>query len=397
MRRSAFFAAALLVFLSGCSGETLFSDVRELGNVDMIQIIGIDEDESGVTVTAGSNMSMTGKAKLYKSREKSLAAALYGMERMPIGKELLMSHTDCVVIGEEAARDGVTEYTDVLVRDTDMRMDTGVFIAKGSSAEDFIKETSSEGASAYDMLEMLKKDVENSGKGHVFTGKYLAAKTAAGEAAFVMAVSLVPSGELDKEGEPAGKMAEPAGFVVIKDGKLAFFLTQEETEGATVVMGKTKSGAVALSVSGGGATVMLKKIKTEVCPEFDDTGSVSRVCISVRADASVISAHGVMISEKTVRDELERELSDRYAGKVRAAVARAQAEDLDFLGLGGMIRRKAPVKFEKMERAGHAWEDVFKDIDFTTDASAKVSGTYDAEDPAEPRGKGVLPWKKTTG
>ena len=370
------YALVMSLTLTGCSGSTIYSNYREIENLEVIRTLAMDGSEKGVTVTVGSGIGLDkSQAHIYERDAETLAVALDDMQNMAIGKETIFSHTEYILLGEDVAKSGIYDCIDYVIRASEMRIKTGFLIANGVKAGDVLKNASSEGESATDMLSYLEKNLEKLGVGSVFTCDEIATSLAKNKCAFVMSVTLEDSANLSEDGSE--KMIVPAGFAVIKDGKLVDYFSEDASIGACYIMDRIQSEDVCITLAGGDVvTLSVKSEKTDITPEFEN-GSLKGINISLMLDANVEEAETeVQVTDKRVRKEMAELLADIKVKELREAIDQSQRLDADVLDLGSRIQMKAPLKFAEMPEK---WEDIYSSIPIDISVSAKIERTYDMD------------------
>jgi len=382
--RALFIIGVALALLTGCAGAGVFADYREVEQLEIIRTIGIDKGPEGVTVTADTGVEEDGRApKLFRTAAPTLSAALEQLQETPRGRRMVFAHTEQVVIGETAARAGLAGYLDYIERATEMRIGTGVFIVRDGTAEDLLAACAGEGSSAADMLLFLKTEIRNMGCGFVYTCGDIAAGLASEGCALAQAVERAP-GETVTEEERA--MVRPAGFAVLAEGALAGYLTEEESRGAALLLGKVERDDMTAAAESGTAALSFRGAGMRVRPLFLG-GSLDRLSVAVRTEAAVKEAsEGLTLTAAETRRALAQDLAARETERAAAAVARSQAMGLDFLGLCAAAERASPLRFGALRDRGAA------DIGTMTvevTVSAAVRRTFDVADPFSVRGKGA--------
>lgn len=387
----AFSAFALSLGLTGCSGLTIFSNYRHLENIELVRTVTADSEGEGVNVSVYGTAGEQSEARMYERSGPSIGVAMGKLILMPLGREAILSHTEAMLIGEELAKKSIRECLDYVERFSEMRLDTGVLIVRDGTARDLLAGLSGSDTPASDTIAGLGRNIAKVGEGYFFTAREIAASMASNGCALVQSVRGVKE---EKLFEARGDLnLEPAGFAVVRDGAVREYLTDEETLGAMLVLGKYKSRNVDLMISDSAVTVSVDLASADMEPVFDGEGQLSELKISIDLRANVINVAGETdITSAEVRRECEQELTKIMTGAVRAAVAKSQELNIDYLDLEGVVRRSAPRKLEDMKKS---WEDVFPKLPVTVEGESVLARTYDIADPPELSGKeDKSPWKK---
>lgn len=368
--------------LTSCSGMTVFSNYREVEELDLVRTICADRSDEGVNVLicaspTGENASL----RMYSQSAESFSIALNDLRSTPTGRSADLSHTENLLISEAAARDGIAVYLDYIVRYGELRLGTNLFIVRGESCHDFMTGISGEEVSPASVLAGAVRSLPVDGYGYVFTCKDTVTSLAENGCALVMAVKAAEDDKLfDGRGE---RKLEPAGFAVIRDGKLNDFLTDEETLGALLVLSKLDGRDVTLTVGDSELDVRINSVDTQIEPVFDGD-TLTGIDITLECGANLVNMDGSeQIESADVRSEAETELKAFLEDAVNAVVSRSKRTRTDFLGLGGIVNRAAPFKYEKTGD----FESVLGTLEFNVKAKSTIKRTYDVTDTVHENGE----------
>ena len=389
----AFLALAIALALTGCSGLTIFSNYRHLENIQLVRTVTADMEGEGVNVSVYGTAGEQSEARMYERSGPSIGVAMGKLILMPLGREAILSHTEAMLIGEDLAKKSIRECLDYVERFSEMRLDTGVLVVRDGTARDLLAGLSGSDTPASDTIAGLGRNIAKVGEGYFFTAREIASSMADNGCALIQCVRGVKE---EKLFEARGDLnLEPAGFAVLKDGAVCEYLTDEETLGAMLLLGKYKSRNMDLALPGAAVTVSVDLAKTDMEPVFDRDGRLTELRVRLSLRANVINVAGEAdITDEAVRRQCERELTEIMTGAVRAAVRRSQELKIDYLDLEGVVRRSSPLKLEDMPGA---WEDIFPGLPVTVEGSGVLARTYDIADPPEKSGKeDKNPWEKLT-
>ena len=362
MKRAAAVLAAAALLLTGCSGVRL--KYRDLAKLQIVRTLAVDREGGGVTVTAEAGED--GGAKIYTVSAASFGEAVHLMRTAPECGDTFFAHTEHLLIGEAAAREGIEGIIDFVVRSTEMRMDADVFIVRGDG-EKVLKSAGEGGVS--DFLSFMKDYAAREGSSYMTDCADAAAEIEEGGAFLLSALELRRSGDIT--GSEA--LAFDGGLAVISGGKLQYFLTEEEARGAVLIENKFRGGVVTVPGPGGEAALRLTAAKVRLNPVYESEKLVSLELLG-EMEAGVIQAEGADPKDAGTREALERAAAEREAEAILLAVKRAQTTGLDFLGLGAELYRQSPMRF-----AGTAdnWEELFPELPITVTAACRVARTYE--------------------
>jgi spore germination protein KC len=384
MKKYALIAEILCVSLlvSGCSQKRVLTSSKEVENLELVRTVGIDKNEDMVKITVCAATGTEGKSKFFTEEAPTFSQAVNDMQKLPVGKETVFSHTEHIVISEDAARDGIGDYLDYVERSDDLRTGTGFFIAKGSEAGELLTGTTGEDTSVSELLKFLIDNITLMGNGYVFNCGEIASSLSDTGCALILAVSAKTSEGL-YEGE-AEKTLYPDGFAVIQDGKLTGFISQDEAMGAMLLMGKTRSGDITLDLDGTLVSVNLTKAKVNLTPIFDGN-SLKKIKAELDIRGNIVSVSAPLdIDDDEIREKLSTKLSEIEENRVRSAIDASQNMDADFMNIYKKILLKSPIKCQEIE---DRWSEILSRIDFEISANSELIRTFDINDPPYTDGK----------
>ena len=159
MKKCTFVLLILCLLLSGCW------DRRELNEISITLAMAIDkvEDEYQLTVqvVVPSEVSMqtgTGRSTvtLFQSKGETVYEAIRKLT-IDSPRKVYPGHLQMLVIGEELAREGISESLELLSRDWELRSDFYVVVARDVTAAEILNvSTTLENISANKMFNTLK-------------------------------------------------------------------------------------------------------------------------------------------------------------------------------------------------------------------------------------------------
>ncbi len=386
---------ALCLLLSGCSrGLTIFSNYRRLESIELVRTVTVDTAEPGVSVAIYGTAGEKQEARMYEKEGTSIGIAMNELTLMPLGREAILSHTENMLIGSDLAEDRLDEVLDYVERFSEMRLDTGLLVVLDSTARELVSGLAGEETPASDVIAGLSENIDRVGKGYIFSCREIVSSLAQNGVALVQCVRGVKEEKLfEKRGE---MNIEPAGFAVMRPDTVVGYLTEEETLGSMLLLGRYRSRNLDVPVENAVLTMSVDLVTPEVKPVFAHDGSLEKVDIRLKLSSNLVSMEGLVdIRREDVREKVEEGLSGIVESAVSAAVRRGQEMGVDFLDLRGILSRREPIK---MEDIPEKWEDVFPALPVEIRVESVFSRTYDIIDPPEISGREEGgPWKKLIG
>ena len=139
MGAAAVLAAALL--LSGC-GKAALPYAREMGDMALLRTMGVDAGEEAgqvrVTVSTGKRAAgLQGESQpplILSAGGESLSAACLSMQGLS-DSYVFYGYVDQLLLGEEAALEGVEPVLDYFSRDVELGLGAQVWLVRGGTAQ----------------------------------------------------------------------------------------------------------------------------------------------------------------------------------------------------------------------------------------------------------------------
>lgn len=157
-----------------------------------------------------------------------------------------------VVIGEQAAREGLADVLDFFQRNTQTRLALPVFIVRGGTARELVTCPGDDLYEITSILSSVQRDTEKQGSAHCFTLLDIAQRLARSGAALCCTVTAAQTGGNAPAAQEGTLTALETGYAVLRDGALAFWLDREETQGTNLLLGLAGSESITLPDGRGG-------------------------------------------------------------------------------------------------------------------------------------------------
>lgn len=365
MRRISALLLGLLT-LAGCSPSgSIYKNFRAVEDLQLVQTLGFDWADGEITVTVSSGEE-TEKlpSSLLTATAPDIPQAIELLQDWSAREDLFFAHIRYVLVGEEAARQGLETLLDWFERGIQTRLDLPVFVVEGGTARDLICTGENELYEITAVLLSLERDVERRGKSWPFTLRQLAARMGRSGAALCTSVRMAETAE----NVPSAKEAVTAletGFAVFKDWKLAGFSGGEAAEGICLLLNRAGAGNILLPGDGEGLmTLEMSGGKTKLEAEWDEKGR-PRLTVGCSCSASVVSAAPGRLPHGALLPLLDRQLQEWVAVRLEAALALSRETGADFLELGRRLGREG-LSPEELQALG-----------WSAEIRARVERSYD--------------------
>jgi len=316
---------SLMLILCGCASKaTIYGNYRAIETLQLVGAIGIDREEDGsVRLSSCSQLGVEdSKPVIISAVAPSITEAMLVCQDYSSKVELYYAHTSSAVLGEETLKYGIGEIMDCVEREQQFRDGMSVFAVRGGMALELFEGFAEADATIADMLLSLEEDVKKDSRAIVPNFGEIAKDLADSGVALICSIEIRDPKEIVLSEEDAEAIAVPAGFAVLKNGRLAGFLDENAAKGVCLLLGKAKNSV-------------------RVEPVWDGE-KLQRVKIFIKAEG--------------VEEEIQ--------SCVFEAIEASRALEADFLKIGSRIKLKSPVKFASIEED---WTQSWKDVEITLD------------------------------
>ena len=349
-------------------------DRKELNEVGIVMALGIDKDCKNGMIHLTSQVvrpselkkqggSMEPSYDLVTTTNETVFEAIRDTVKK-FDRRSIFSHVKVIVIGENMAREGLTEVIDFITRTHEIRSFTWIMIAKDSEAKDVLG-----------VKRGIEKIQANYMAGIIKRGSKYVDETATSIIEFIKKTpgeGIQPvSGvfELEKEScEPPqekkltqneSKILALAGTAVFKKNKLVGYLNTEETRGFNILTKKKDNAAIHVASpinKDSHISIEVKSIKSNIKPEIRE-GKIY-FNINVKAEGNITEDEdNIDISNVEIFYMVNEKFKEYVKKEVSISVDKIQKDlKTDVLGLGDVFQRKFPKEWNSIK---DQWDTVF--------------------------------------
>ncbi|MEG1633879.1 MAG: Ger(x)C family spore germination C-terminal domain-containing protein [Oscillospiraceae bacterium] len=373
--------ALLLLLQSGCADGSIYSNYREIEQLRVIQTLGFDlEDNGDVSLSVSTGKPPEGELPLRVSvSAPSLSLAMESVQSYSDSSELYFPHTKYLMLGEAAASDAL-RFLDYVERSVPLRLDSPLFVVRGGEASEPLMEAGGEEGDITELLISLERDIRRRGSSYIFSCVEIAQSLAENGAALCCAVR---SSEAEAATGSEFPVVLPAGFAVLRGGRLVDWIDEGAARGVCLLLEKPGSGAVSLP---SGVTVELSGGNAELQPSWGADGSLESLNIALSLSAGILELKEPQdLGDEQSTAQPERELAalaEEWAGEVLAISKKNCA---DFLGLGRGLERHFTQKWFGIE---DEWPQLLRKLPISVTAEAVILRSYDLSASANSEGGG---------
>ncbi|GAK08545.1 Ger(x)C family spore germination protein [Geomicrobium sp. JCM 19038] len=387
----------LTVLLSGCWDQY---ELRELSVVTGLGIDLVDDETIRLTIQVinpselASQEEGTGRssAQNYETFAPTIQEAFRKLtEKAP--RRGYYSHIASVVIGESAARAGLTNFLDHFYRDHEIRTDFPIVIARGYEAKEIlsvippieeiasihIMNSISYGENSYSLVtattldDLFEKIV---GPG---IDPYLNGITINGDETVSKQIANV------EEVKPIAFL-QLGDMAIFREDQLVGWLTEEETKGLLYLTGNIQDTSETLPCPHGQeGSFVVETYSTKTTMDINYEGDELNVNIDpeIHGTISEVNCEQLDITSKESHAYIHDALEQKINELISETLARARDEHVDFTGIGREVYREQPTYWKTIRQD---WYEAFTqaNIEVHTEGnvveSGDVNNTFNIED-----------------
>lgn len=325
---------------------------RELEKLGLVTGVAIDKNLSKgtyeITVellsTSGSKNQSKMASEIYSAEGKTIFDAMRNVI-LSSGKKLFWSHSKVIIVSNNIAAEGIAPIIDWFNRDSELRPNTWVLIARSGPASQILKSKSSENEIvAFHLDEIMRSQnpIYKFPQMDVWRfRKDLSSKT---NNAIAPAVK--------QEIEKGVTSLQVFGTAVFKGDKLIGWLNDRETFSFLLISGKVKEGLIPLkNVEDTNTDVTLEIFNTKVklIPILDDSNLSINIDVKATVAIDELAGSTDFISEpgnEKLKEQAEKMLKKELQEVIKKVQLDYKSDIFDF---GGVIKRQYPSLWKKIE------------------------------------------------
>lgn len=398
----------MLLSLSGCSG--IYSNFRELERLLVIQTMGIDFAEEGVGISLASGAKSDGSSpvRLF-STGVSVTSAVAHILSYSQEQELFLSHTSHVVLGEEAAKNGINGYLSYICRSPNLRTDIPLYIVKGGTAQEAVMQVGDGSKGISEVLEAVRANVDERGDSKAFSASDLLRDLERNGSGLVCAIECSPSiqeggtkqeggsgsssgtdsaespdstggsGSGEEKQEKQALTAAAVGYGVIRGDRLCAYIDKEQAIGVGLLLNIVGiSNIVVKDRYTTPVTLELDQGSSEIKPVWAEDGSLEMLDIQIKAAANIAEiGGGGHFSEPDYEDYLTAQLETAVSERVSSVIQLSKTLQADFLGLGNIVEMDDAEKYRAL---GGDFSSLLPGLTVRISVSGQIKHTNDIRD-----------------
>ena len=370
---SAFLSLILLFSLTGC-----FS-YREVDRLSIVAGLAVDRTEDGQLLLTAQIMDFSPSTEESKAESKTVSAVgktVFEAIRNMIeytGQRLYWSHAHIVIIGEDAAKEGLLNILDWLLRDEEARLYMKLLVSKGQAKDIFECEPVSKTVTSVEINEKLTNGSYVSTFHSMELYQVVNLLRNDGVQLTLPAIQAV-----EENGE---KLAKVSGCAYFDDDKLAGFLDGEETFDLLFLQNQVDGGILAKKQIGENDEANVS-LEIKESTTFYDVSDGPSIKITVNTDVSIgETATTQNYISSPGREELQSEMEAYLEQRLTRMVERIQKElKLDISGFGEATRL---LNLSQWQKYKDDWQSTFEQMNVEVECHINLLNSSHAIQPLE--------------
>lgn len=367
--------------LSGCT--SIYNNYKEIEQLLVIQTMGLDRQGGGVLLSLASSAGSGGtEPRRLSAGGESITTAMERVYNYSYEEQLFLSHVGQLIIGEEAAEEGIGDYLAYISRTPAMRIDMPMFIVRDGRAEDAVMQVGDGRRGISEVLESVEVSSHRRGDSGIYTAGDVLRDLMRWGSALICALECTDSSESTQDGanEDSPRLTAAAqGFAVIRDGKLCRYLTREQAIAVGFLRNDVGISDVQVSDLHGELVVLeIDSGKSNVKPRWKAPGELEGLEVQVEVRASVIEiSGGGELDKAEYTDHLTAGLESLISGYVTETLQASKELKADFLGLASAVEKHSPESFRLLSRP---FPELLPELELTVSVSGHLRHTNDMKD-----------------
>lgn len=349
---------------------------REINNLSIVAGVAIDKIRDGkykitteiVDLHEGGKDAKI-KSKKLESYGETLFDAIRNTIKITSGK-LYWGHVEIVIFSQEVAKEGIVQFIDFMVRDSEPRQSIDILVSREKTAgEIFNLDSSSTEIRSYEINEMLDTEKNLSKTAKVQVYEFINALSGEGISAVMPVV-----GAAENEGK---RILELSGTAVFKEDKLVYMLDGDESEAFLFTVDKISGGLLIIedtTVKNKNSKLTLEIIKsnTKVRPAVTKGKLTIKMDIKTKTALAQEGESERRFNERINR-LLQKDAEKTLKRKIESVIEKVQQNtDSDIFGFGKNLRDNKPDLWKKI---GSDWGDVFKKLEVKLDVTVDIQNS----------------------
>ncbi|MFE3573458.1 Ger(x)C family spore germination protein [Lysinibacillus sp. NPDC059133] len=372
----------LTLLLSGCWSK------RELNELAIVAALGIDKVDHEFEITVqvvdtgeiSTKQPTSGRSPVitYQAKGKTVFEAIRKMTTVT-ARKLYFSHLQIVVLGDELAKEGISEPLDLISRDHEFRNDFDVIVAHDATADEVLNVlTPIEKVPANKMLKSLKTSEKSWGTTQSIKIDELINTLNNKEKSVVMsAIEIHGDKNVGMEQTNVKRSKSPVllrytGLAVFKEDKFIGLLTEDESRSLGFLMDKIESTIEILACPKGGTlSTEITHSKTKIKGKFEKGAPKINVSIDVSQNVGEVECNIDLTKEKSILN-INKKTEELIKKRIEKTISTVQQNyRVDIFGFGAALHRTNPKEWKKIKKD---WLTIFQELPVKVEVHVNTQG-----------------------
>lgn len=380
----------LLLPLLACLLATGCWNRVELNDIAVISASGLDWKDGNWVISyqvvipqAISSQSAAGNSaavNVFSTKGESFRSAV-SKASQETSRRLYFSHTQIIIIGQEAARKGLGPLLDTYLRNHDSRETVSVYIAKGSARrmlEQLIPLEKIPGAAIQRMI--TNEEMNSSTFRQMTIHQLLLDLLGTTHATSIPGLIVSGANESIDRAEQLTRTSTPSkvrlfDLALIAGDKLVGWIDNEESQGVMWLTDHVKRTTIAFACSEDGAqkssSVRIIHAKTKLRPELSNGKWIMHVNASADGALMEYNCEGDLAKPKQV-EGIERLIEKEITSIIEQGWKAVRKHRTDVVGFGSAIHKKYPKQWSKIS---DSWPELFPNTEVKVSIKVKLNST----------------------
>ncbi|MDQ0113009.1 Ger(x)C family spore germination protein [Paenibacillus harenae] len=371
--------------LAGCWNRVELSDIAIVsatgvdwkdGQWQLSYQVVIPQAISGQSPSADSGAAVN----VFSTRGENFRGAI-SKASLETPRRLFFAHNQIVIIGQEAARKGISTLAEAYLRTPDSRETVSVFLTKGSARrvlEQLIPLEKIPGAAIQQMV--FNEELNGSTFQEMTMHKVLENLLGSAQAVGIPSLAITGTGESLDQADKLARTNTPSkvrllDLGIVSGDKLVGWITKEESSGVMWITDQIKKSTVSFACPDDGenkvSSIRITKASTKLRPQR--SGDKWTMHVETRAEGTLLEYNcgGDMMQPKQV-DATGQAIAQSIKGTMESGWKAVAKYKSDVLGFGDLIHRKHPGTWKQIKGE---WPDLFARMDVKIQVKVRVNST----------------------
>ena len=398
MKKAISLILCLCICLCCCSCSSIYTNYKEIEQLQVIQTMGLDYLSGGISLslaTAFDPKALNGPARLF-SDAPTITTAFERIRKYSFEEELFFAHINSLLLGEEAARQGLDSYLMYICRSPDIRIDIPVFVVKGGSAREAVLNVGNTINGISEVMRSVKQTLEWRGDGGVTRTADVVHDLRRHGSALVCALEYSAASEIsgsitDGDGALSPSDTNPeqslastdrtlayVGYAIIRDGRLCEYIDREQAIGVAFLKNQVRiCDVIVQDRQGNNVTLEIDKGSSDIRPEWSEDGSLSGFQVDTKVEASIVELSNGNLNGGESLEYVQLALEKAVSQYISQVLMLSRKYRSDFLGLGSKIEMKDAEKYRALTTD---FDQLLPELEIRINVSGHLRHTNDIKD-----------------